>query len=248
MVNWVDLTTSGGAIVLAGASLVVLPSPAYACSCGGAPPPAVIRGSAAVFVGTVEGVVGPQPWSARNADGSISGGLGSGPRTATFVVGKVFRGRAQKRVVIPGDGTSCDVPFARGETWLIYASERGGAITTGKCTRTRLLSEAIEDIKYLEGLEQGRTQAAVYGNVHRRIIGPDGRPSLYAPLEPLQVVAVGAGRRFTVTAEKWGPYLMVLPPGDFEVWVERAGRPVTAVQAVRVSNGDERPISFSVQF
>ena len=65
----------------------VLPSSAEACSCGGRIPSSVaFRGASTVFVGSVERVDGPQPWSRRNADGSITAGLGSGPEVVTFVV------------------------------------------------------------------------------------------------------------------------------------------------------------------
>jgi hypothetical protein len=111
-----------------------------------------------------------------------------------------------------------------------------------------LVAHADEDLKYLEGLAVGRLQALVYGDVFRQIMGADGRPAQQALFEALEVVAVGAGRRLTVTTDKWGPYQIVLPPGDFEMWVERASVPVTAPVVVRIGNGDEERITFSAQF
>jgi hypothetical protein len=111
-----------------------------------------------------------------------------------------------------------------------------------------LITQANEDLKYLEALTLGQPQALVYGDVFRQIVGPDGQPAQQVLFEPLKVVAVGAGRTFAVTTDKWGPYQIVLPPGDFEMWVERGGVAVTAPVVARISNGDERRITFSAKF
>jgi hypothetical protein len=110
------------------------------------------------------------------------------------------------------------------------------------------LAQAGEDLKYLEGLAVGRPQGLVYGEVLQQIVDPDGKPVLRALFEVLQVIAVGPAGRFVATTDRWGPYQIVLPPGDFEMWVERKGVPVTAPVCVPVSNGDERRIAFSAQF
>ena len=227
----------------------VLPSSAEACGCGGTIPSSVaFRGAAAVFVGTVERVDGPQPWSRKNADGSITAGLGSGPEVVTFVVTKAFRGVSETRIRLTRISGSCDIAFHLDETWLVYASQEQGDLIAGFCSRSRLITHADEDLKYLEGLASGKRQALIYGDVRRQIVGPDGQPAQQALFEPLEVVAVGGGRRFAVTTDKWGPYQIVLPPGDYEIWVERARVAVTAPVVVRIGNGDERRITFSAQF
>jgi hypothetical protein len=100
-----------------------------------------------VFVGTVERVDGPQPWSRRNADGSMSGGLGSGPEVVTFVVTRAFRGVSETRIRLKRISGSCDIAFRLEETWLIYASEEQGDLTASPCSRTRLIAQAGEDLK-----------------------------------------------------------------------------------------------------
>jgi hypothetical protein len=227
-----------------------LPSSAAACSCGGPiPSSAQFRSAVAVFVGTVERVDKPEPWSRRNSDGSISAGLGYGPEVVTLAVTRAFRGVAETRVRLKRiSGASCEIPFAVGEAWLIYASQEQGDLRASGCSRSRLVSQADEDLKYLHAAAAGQPQGLVYGNVFRQIAGADGQPAQQALFEPLKVVALGAGRRFAVTTDKWGPYQIVLPPGDFEMWVERAGVPVTASVNVRISNGDERRMTFSAKF
>lgn len=233
--------------ILAATLLALLPSPAEACSCGGIlPSSAAFRASAVVFVGTVERVDRADPWSRRNSDGFISGDVGSGPHIVTFAVTKAFRGVAETRILIKNG--RCDAPLIPEQTWLVYASEEQGGITTDACSRTRLRSEADEDLKYLEGLAVGSPQGLVYGNVFQQVVGTDGEPAQRALFEVLQVVAVGTAGRFVVTTDRWGPYQVVLPPGDFEMWVERAGRPVTSPLSLQVNNGDELRISFSARF
>jgi hypothetical protein len=222
---------------------------AEACGCSGSVPSSVaFRAAEPVFVGTVGLITGRQPRSIENADGSISSGFGFELPTVTFKVTRVFRGHVNERAVIKGDGTDCDEPFMLGQAWLVYGRQRDAAITTDKCTRTRLLAEAGEDVKFLDGLEQGRPQAILYGEVFRQVAGLEGRVAQQALFEPLDVVAVGLGQRFVVTTDKWGPYQLVLPPGDFEVWVERHGQAVTARLSVRVGNGEARHLSLSAKF
>jgi hypothetical protein len=217
------------------------PSLAEACGCTGVgPSSAALTAADLVFVGTVTTVEESKPSSPVRAGGSSSGALRAQPVFATFNVAHVFRGSATRQVVVAGDGSDCDEPFQQGEAWLVYAQTRDGRVTTDKCTRTRLRAKASQDLVYLEGVEQRRALAVVYGEVLRRIVGADGRPALQALFESLQVVAIRAGRRFETTTDMWGPYEIVLPPGDFEIWVERAGRPVAPRQTVRVGDGMSR--------
>jgi hypothetical protein len=117
-----------------------------------------------------------------------------------------------------------------------------------KCTRTRPLSEASEDVRYLDNLTAGRPQVLVYGAVFRRIIQPDGRAARQALFEPLAIVALSArGRRSAIT-DQWGPYQLVLAPGDYELWVERRGQPVTARTRLSLRTGDERKLSFTADY
>lgn len=236
--------------VIIAAGAIMRPVPAEACGCGGTTSSVTaFRGADLVFVGTVTRVDGPKPWSRVNADGSVSGGLETDPPVTTFEAGHIYRGNAGQRVVIVGDRTNCDVPFKHGEGWLVYARVRDGRVSTDKCTRTRLRAEAetSQDLAYLDGLERGRQQGVVQGEVLRRIVGADGQPALQALFEPLEVIAAGPAGRFQVTTDRWGPYQLVLPPGDFEVWVERTGRPVGARQTIHVDHGSEKRLALAVE-
>ena len=163
------------------------------------------------------------------------------PNQRDLEVTRAFGGRHDRQVAVTLDGANCDLPFNVGEVWLVYASEHDGVVRSGKCGRSRLAAEAGSDLEYLEGIEQRRPQALVHGDVMRSSIDADGQVSLRGLPQSLQVVAVGAGRRFAAATERGGAYQLVLPPGDFEVWVERSGERASAVEQIRTkANADYR--------
>ena len=240
------------AIVIAALGSFIRPVSAIACSCGGtSSSPASLRAADLVFVGTVARVDGgPKARSRANAEGSVSVGFGTEPPITTFEVTHLYRGRGEQRVVIVGNGGDCDVPFKQGQMWLVYARLHNGRAITDTCTRTRLRAEAeaSHDLAYLDGVERGRAQGVVSGGVNRRIVGADGQPVLQALFEPLQVIAASASGRVQITTDKWGPYQLVLPPGDFEIWVERGGRAVTRPQTIRINHGSDRRLALVVEY
>jgi hypothetical protein len=46
-------------------------------------------------------------------------------------------------------GGDCGYTFEKGVSYLVFASARAGALTTGICSRTRKLTDAAEDLAYL---------------------------------------------------------------------------------------------------
>lgn len=216
-------------------SVLALPLPAEACSCGGGLPlSADVNGATAIFVGTVEAVTGSMPQ----------------PIVATFLVDKVYRGRAERRAVVSGSGNSCDRAFGKGLTYLVYAQEHGGVLRTHKCTRTRALSAAGEDVRYLDNLASATPQGLVYGDVFWGITTPDGTAPKQALNETLDVVALGARGRRSVATDRWGggPYQIVLAPGDYQIWVERQGQRVTARTTLSLRAGEERRLWLTADY
>jgi hypothetical protein len=185
-----------------------------------------------VFVGTVEAVTGSMPQ----------------PIVATFLVDRTYRGRLERRTVVSGSGNSCDFAFAKGETYLVYAQEHGGVLLTHECTRTRPISTAGEDVRYLDNLAAAKPQALVYGDVFRGITTRDGTAAKQALFETLVVVAVSPHERRSLATDQWGPYQIVLTPGDYELWVERQGQRVTAPTKLSLRAGEERRLSFTADY
>jgi len=234
------------ALVVAGT--LWLPRDAEACGCLGTyPSPATFRYSTAVFVGRIVSTTRPPVRMSSNVDTFAAAAVAPiRPPGVIVEVTRVFRGSIPQPAVLEITGTTCDFPFAPSETWLIYAIEERGVLSTHKCFRTRLVSEATEDLKYLEGLLEGRAQAVLSGDVLQRTPRA-GAPALVAVSDAFEVVAAGAGQRFRAKTDRWGPYQLVLPPGQFEVWVERRGRRVTPTSTIRVRNGDEKTLCFSAR-
>jgi hypothetical protein len=172
------------------------------------------------------------------------------PIVATFLVDKTYRGRVARRTVVSGSGTNCDIAFAKGETYLVYAQEHGGVLLTHECTRTRPLSAAGEDVRYLDNLAAARPQALVFGDVFRRITTRDATAAKQALFETLVVVAVSAHGRHSVSTDRWGggPYQIVLAPGDYQLWVERRGQRVTVPTTLSLRAGEERRLSFTADY
>jgi len=87
----------------------------------------------------------------------------------------------------------------------------------------------------------------VFGDVRRRVHS-DGKTVSQLPTETLEVIAVSGNQRFSSATGRAGKFLIVLPPGTFDVWVERAGQPVSPRQRVRLdANVDHRldmPVSY----
>jgi hypothetical protein len=67
-------------------------------------------------------------------------------------------------------------------------------------------------------------------------------------LQALEVVAVSARGRRSVVTDQWGPYQIVLGPGDYELWVERRGQRVTAPEKLSLRAGEERRLSFTAEY
>lgn len=87
----------------------------------------------------------------------------------------------------------------------------------------------------------------MYGDVLRHRDGASG-DGLYALFEPLRVIAANASWRFSTTTDRWGPFELVLPPGDFEIWVERSEKPVAPRRPVHVENAADVRLQLIVEY
>jgi hypothetical protein len=208
-----------------------------------------MRSSDLVFLGVVVSVTSPHRITTRtNADGSVTVSSTFQPSPVRFSVARTFRGAATESITVVSSATSCDFRFVPGESWLIYASVRDGIVSTHKCTRTRLQSEASQDLRYLEGVERGEALGVVSGEVLRRVTTPAGDSVLKAVEDAMQIVGVVGGRRFVTSPDRWGPYQLVLPPGNAQIWVEREGVVVSAGALVRVTQGDVVPLRLIAEY
>jgi hypothetical protein len=125
------LATAFCVLILATANI------ADACKCKAPPPPKeAMAGVDAVF-------------SAKCIDVVVK----DGKRISTFEVDRVWKGTVGAKVVVTTaeQSATCGYGFStEGDaTYMIYAYDKGGALLTTLCTRTRTLANAKEDLKDL---------------------------------------------------------------------------------------------------
>ncbi len=138
---------------------LMMMSIASACSCMMPGTPAdEMANSDAVFQGRVVKIEMPVPND------------GTGSATVTLDVSKVWKGQKSKTITVSTatnsaacgficESPDCTAGFKEGGEYIVYAGDYNGdgALSTSICTRTKLLSEAQED---LEGLGEGTVMNA----------------------------------------------------------------------------------------
>ncbi len=130
------------ATLLAG-QLFAFASPTYACSCIMPPAPEqALADASAVFAGQVVD-------AAPEAEGEVVSS--ADPIAYTFEVSEVWKGEATPTVIIrtARDSASCGFSFVAGESYVVYATESEGVLSTNLCSRTAPLANAEEDLTAL---------------------------------------------------------------------------------------------------
>jgi hypothetical protein len=189
--------------------LSMLHDRAIACSCqfvGGGPPCSDYWKAAAVFTGKVVEIStilveiepGNPKWKTQE-------------RVIRFSIEKTFKGRAGKEVeLITGMTTaSCGYHFKVGERYLVYAipyAKLKNRLFSSICHRTRLLSQAEEDLAYFQALPPPGSGGTLYGRL--TMPNPDN----------IKITIEGQGKRIETRANKDGYYrLSGLVPGEYKV-------------------------------
>jgi hypothetical protein len=185
----------------------------------GAPCAAAWRADA-VFVGHVVSI---------DAAGMPSG------RQIQLAVAERFRGFASPQLTITMGGGDCDYPFQIGESYLVYAyRDEHGQLTTSKCTRTRPVVQAAEDLAYLRSLAD--VKPGDLARVPGKVLVYDWRPGQEMPAAPNVVVtATGQGRRFTARANARGDFVLSgLPLGKYELVATAPKGYVASPQSIEI--------------
>ena len=201
---------------------------ASACSCPPSGPPCQNAFQVdAIFVGTVRSITPlpddqppPPPGSSRI------------PREVRVEFGEVmtFRGMTGTTAALrtPGSGPACGYEFKEGGRYLVYASRArdGAGLVTSICSRTRLLSQAADDIAFLQTLSTpGGPRARVYGTVtHWERDLATGQPINHGPVPDVVINARGGGNAFDTVTDAQGRYEVRVPPGTYEVSAWPPGR------------------------
>jgi 5-hydroxyisourate hydrolase-like protein (transthyretin family) len=188
---------------------------AVACSCafGGGAPCQEYWKAEVIFAGTVVGSA-----SVELKEGAYK----SQQRLVKFSIGESFRGiqAAQAEVITGWGGGDCGYGFQNGETYLVYArrGEKDTRLYTSICTRTRLLTEAAEDLDYFRSLPGADARAIIFGRVTKRNHYWKEGENISLPISSAELIVEGnAGSREAQTDAKGNYRVTGLTPGAYKV-------------------------------
>ena len=129
-------------LFIIGNLLVVNIAIVNACSCAQpAPPQESLEQSTAVFTGKVIDIDIPSGIIVSSTD----------PIKVTFEVSKIWKGPDYKTLVLTTarNGAICGYSFKENEEYIVYAYGEEDTLSTGICSRTRLLASAQNDLQEL---------------------------------------------------------------------------------------------------
>jgi protocatechuate 3,4-dioxygenase beta subunit len=183
-----------------------------ACECAGSGTPCQDYWNAsAVFTGSVSY---SSTTTYKLGEHEISG------RLVRFTVERAFRGIEGKEVeVITGlGGGDCGYGFRLGQQYLVYAHSSEDKLFTSICSGTRPLSEAANDLSYIQGLAKAEPGATIFGQVKRLDRDEEGR---LEPLSHVKILIEGPAKRVEIKTDEKGNYeVSRLPPGTYKVTIE----------------------------
>jgi hypothetical protein len=187
---------------------------ALACSCIRPGPPCDAAWSAdVIFAGTVRSI---ERIDQTNEDGRLYQA-----NRVRFDVDQPLVNIADRKVeMITNPLSSCAYRFQTGKKYLVYATKTATSnLTTSVCSRTRLLSEASDDLRYLTALPKVGTGARVYGRVNEWGRDPADEHGVdYGPVENLVVTVRGDTFLKDLVTDEHGRYeLTGVPLGKVSI-------------------------------
>jgi hypothetical protein len=189
-------------------------SDADACSCIGSGPPcqAFFQPDAVVFLGTVRGITDPGRTAADIFD----------RRVVSFSIESALRGIQGSSVNVRTGlgGGDCGFDFKPGLQYLVYAyRHKDGHLSAGICSRTRLASEATEDLTYLGALPSTGAGARMFGTINHWEHDPATRETVhYGPVADVQILLRGTRGTFSGMTDTAGKYIVSgIPAGSYDV-------------------------------
>jgi hypothetical protein len=184
----------------------------HACMCLPGPTCEDTWKATAVFVGTVVAIDKRQP---TNREDIYS-------NQVKIIVEESFRGDVGIQVVLLTGMSTCDVYFKVGQQYLVYAQKSSveNQLTTSICTRTRLLSEAGEDLSYLRNLSQASSGSTIQGKVQRLSRNSEG-VGKFDPMIGIRVTVENSDKRMEFVSNAEGEFVAKgLSPGTYTVSID----------------------------
>jgi hypothetical protein len=190
--------------------LIFLAGEISACDCAGQTIPCQAYGQAsAVFLGTV---INSRIVTTKRGE------FESQSRVVRMSIDTSFRGveGGEVEVTTGLGGGDCGFGFQQSRQYLVYAYEYEGKLGTGICSRTRLASNAGEDLQYLRSSAKNTTGGSISGGVFKARRNEHGGTA-YDPLAGVAVFVDGPKNARTKTDTSGKYRLENFPPGDYIV-------------------------------
>jgi hypothetical protein len=149
-------------LIFFSSAILLSAAPALACSCVLQTVAQAKQAAAAIFEGRVTSIV----------DAPVSGADMNPERSVTLSVVRSWRSLENQETVTlrtAKSGATCGYAFEIGTSYLVYAGGEPGKLLVNSCSRTRLLSEASEDLAALGG---GVTPSKVEPTQDKRVSAP----------------------------------------------------------------------------
>lgn len=214
--------------------LVIVGSPASSSACDWSPKDIVDRfeRSTDVFIARVV----KSPWVRRGREIDATGGANLDVR---LVVETRYKNATFAEVPVEWAG-DCTFPFTEADRYVVFASIRDGHLFATRVDEPLLIAEdgdaytkqqAALAIQYGEARAAGRSVALVYG----RVEFADAQTAASIGGVRVRAEAAASGGWSALTFLGPGPcsYGLVLPPGDYSLWVERDGVRISPVAIVK---------------
>jgi hypothetical protein len=229
-------------MVLAGVCLM-LPGMVEACDCVNAGPPCkAFKATPNVFTGRVTKI------------STIHVKLQSGdeyPQDLVLLqIERNYRGQEGKSTVevVTGEGGGdCGFSFEEGKRYLVYAYPHPatGKLYTGICQRTRLLSEASEDLEYFAKKDDPAHGAGIEGSVEELSRDQHNITQVAGMLAGVQLEIAGNGERQTTVTGKDGRFrVWGLKPGSYRITAMWGRKFVAETQTVKLEPGSCADVRF----
>lgn len=193
--------------------LAVLSYDVNACSCmSGGTPCRDYWTAAAVFTGTV---IYSSPTTYKHGEYEVPA------RLVRFNIDQSFRGVKGNEVEVRTGlgGGDCGYAFQLGGRYLVYAYMDGDKLATGICSRTRLVSEATDDLAYFQGLATAKPGGTISGDV-KRLDRTATFEERLRPVPGVKIIVEGPKRVETITDVKGTYKVSGLAPATYKVRVE----------------------------
>lgn len=165
----------------------------------------------------------------------------------TFSLEENFKGIEGTRTIIDLD--DCGHNFQEGERYLVYAyrepNDNRLDVRAGS-TRTRLVSEAKEDLEYIRGLSAEEAGSRIFGTVTRSTL--DIRKSKYVsePIQEIKVSLEGNNKQYDVLTDGEGAYQFSnLPTGTYRIRADiSVNLPYVAPKSLKVTGHGCVPVNI----